>query len=803
MIKNYFKQAFKSVIGQGHQSVISALGLSVALSCSILILIYVQYEISYDKFHKDAKHICRIVTKNSAEFSYMGQDVFAVTPAALKDALVRNIPEVENSTKCRLYSHTLEYKSSLFTEKGFLYADPDFLKIFTFPVISGNPDEVLKEPFTLFITIEMAAKYFGNEDPVGKILKADNKYLFTVMGILENIPLNSHFDFDFLTGFETLYQIRGGKGKIETWSNFSYSTYVKLLDNVAPEDIKDKLNELSENSLPKEPLFTDMQWIAEPMVNIHLGGNANFEPGKNSDIRYLYLIISIGIFILLIACFNYMNMATARAYSRGREIGILKVAGSSRIDLILQFLAESVILSLGGLILAIGIILIILPDFSVFTERPLIFRMIFEFDTLIRVLVLTFMTGIFAGLYPAIHLATKSPLHLIREDFKNPDGNKSPVKLRNLFVILQYTISIVALICTFTVLQQLNFVKKTDIGFRKDNILTISLSDPAIRKSPEVLINELRKEPEIVDISTSAYLPNAITSAGFGTWEGLPSEATVTVFRNGLGTDFIDFYDLEIVSGRGFSKDYSSDSTESYIINQTAAKKIGPDDPIGKKFGFKGSDPGIIIGVVKDFHFQSLRLAMEPLALSLLGSEEFSKTSYISVRVSPGKISDARSSVEKTLKELSPNYLNPVSILSDEIEAMYSSDKKLSIIFIFATILAVILTCLGQYSISAYTAKSRTKEMVIRKVMGSLPSGIMGKLVLEMSGWILISILFAWPAAYLLMNKWLQNFAFHADIGAGIFLLSLVITLLISLIAISYHVVKLSRVNPAEMIRHE
>jgi len=803
MIKNYFKLAFKSIISQGHQSVISAIGLSVALSCSILILLYVQYELSYDKYHTNAKQICRIVTKNSAEFSYMGKDVFAVTPASLKDALVENIPEVENSTKCRLIGHTLEYNSSLFTERGFLYADPDFLKIFTFPVISGNPAEALKEPFTLFITKEMAAKYFGNEDPIGKTLQADNKYLFTVMGILENIPQNSHFDFDFLTGFETLYKMRGGKANVETWGNFSYSTYVKLLDNVAPEDILNKLKELADKSLPDEPLFKDMQWIPVPLVNIHLGGNTNFEPGRNSDIKYLYLIISIGIFILLIACFNYINMTTARAYNRGREIGILKVAGSSKTDLILQFITEAVFLSLGGLFLALGIICIILPAFSVFSERPLTFRMIFEFETLIKVFVLTFLTGLLAGIYPAIHLSSKSPLHLIREEFKNPGGGKRSGNLRNLFIILQYTISIVALICTLIVLHQLNFISNTDIGFRKDDILTISLKDPAIRKRPEVLINALREDPGIVDISTSAYLPYAITSAGFGTWEGLPSEANVTVFRNGLGTDFIDFYDLQIVSGRGFSKDFSADSTESFIINETAARKIGLDNPLGKKFGFEGSEPGKIIGVVKDFNFQSLRLSIEPLALSLIGSKEFPETSFISVRVSHGNISGTRSSMEKKLKELSPHYLNPVSILGDDIEAMYSSDKKLSTIFVFATILAVILTCLGQYSLSSYTTKSRTKEMVIRKVMGSQPSGIMGRLVLEMSGWIMISIIFAWPVAYILMNKWLQNFAFHINIGAGIFLLSLVITLIISVIAVSYHVVKLSRVNPAEMIRHE
>jgi putative ABC transport system permease protein len=800
MVKNYLKMALKSIKSQGQQSVISCIGLSVALSCSILILLYVQYELSYDKFHTRADRICRIVTKQSAEYSYMGKDIFAVTPASLKDALVKNIPEVENSTKCRFMAHTLEYNSSLFTENGFLYADTDFLKIFTYPVISGNPAEELKEPFTLFITSDMANKYFGKEDPIGRTIKADNKYLFTVRGVLENIPKNSHLDFDFLTGFGTLYKMRGGRERVETWTNFSYSTYVKLQDKVAPEDITGKLKELVKKSFPNEPLFKDIQLIPVPLVNIHLGGTINFDPGNNSDIRYLYLIISIGIFILLIACFNYINMATARAFSKGREIGILKVAGGSKADLVLQFITEAVLLSLGGLILAIGIIYFILPVFSAFAERPLTFRMIFEFDTLIKIFVLTFLTGILAGIYPAFHLSLKSPLCLIREDFKNM-GRRRSGKLRNLFVVLQYTISIVALISTFVVFRQLSFIRNNDIGFRKDNILTISLKDPVIRKRPEVLIKELRENSAIVDISISAYLPYSTTSAGLGTWEGKPPETNVTVFRNGLGTDFIDFYNLKIVLGRGFSKDFSADSTSSFIINQTAAKMIGLDNPVGKKLGFMGSEPGTIIGVVKDFNFQSLRLGIEPLALSLIGSKEFPETPYISVRVSPGSLSGTRSFIEKKLKELSPHYLNPVSILSDDIDAMYSSDRKLSTILVFASVLAVILTCLGQYSLSSYTTKSRMKEMVIRKVMGSQPSGIMAMLTRDMAKWILISLLFAWPIAYLLMTKWLQSFAFHINIGADVFILSLLVTLLISVIAISYHVIKLSKVNPAEMIR--
>ena len=379
--------------------------------------------------------------------------------------------------------------------------------------------------------------------------------IFTVRGVLKNIPDNSHLDFHFLTGFETLYSERGGKEKVETWTSSSYSTYIQLLDNVSPEDIGGKLKELAETQLPKEPFYKDIQWIPVPLGSIHLGGNLNFDPGNNSDIRYIYLIISIGVFILLIACFNYMNMATARGYNRGREIGILKVAGSSKSDLIFQLIIESVLISFGGLILALVIVFFILPVFNTFTERALTLKMIFEYSTMIKVLVLTLLTGLFAGIYPAVHLSQMSPLHLIKEEFKNLGGKRGSGKLRNLLVVLQYTISIVALICTFTVLNQLNFIKNTDIGFLRDNILTISLKDPAIRARPDVLINELLENPEIGDASISSNLPYSITSASFGTWEGKQEETNMTLFRIGTGNNFIDFYDLKIVSGREFSKD--------------------------------------------------------------------------------------------------------------------------------------------------------------------------------------------------------------------------------------------------------
>lgn len=803
MIKNYINLAFKSIIRQGSQSLISAIGLSVALSCGIIIFLYVQYELSYDNYHKNANRIFRIVAKQPGH-KYMGKTGYVVTAGPLKEALINDIPEIKYSTKCTLRSHILESNSSLFIENGFLYADTDFLKIFKFHVISGNPSEVLKEPFAIFITKEMAKKYFGDADPVGKIIMADNSSIFTVRGVLENIPVNSHFQFNFLTGFETLYSIRGGKEKVEKWGTNSFITYIELMDNVKPEDIKTKLADLCFKYIDKEKYQTPDQLIPEPLRTIHLSGNANFELGNNNDSRFLFLLSSIGVFILLIACFNYVNIATAKSFDRRRETGILKVTGCTRADLIFQLLTESVIISFGGLFLALAIVWILLPVFSDFTDSPLTYKMIFEFSRLAWIVLLTLFVGIFTGVYPAVHLSLSSPLHLIKMDLRKTGDRSKWGNLKNILIVLQYFISIVALVCTFIVWKQLSFIKSTDPGFVTDNILNVYLRDPAIRKNPEALINELKKNMNIVDFATSSDLPINMIANWSADWDGKTAEQNLNVFRGGIDDKFIHFYNLEIISGRSLSKEYSADSAKSIIINQSAARKLDWKDPVGKRLSFNNNtEHGSVVGVIRDFYFHSLHHPIEPLSLAGIGSNSFPLIRYLSIKVRPGSVSETRIHIEKTLKDFSPHYLNSVTILKDQFDKMYLSDKKLGSIFIFSTVLAVILTCLGQYSLSSYTTKTRTREMVIRKIMGSQFSEIMVLLITDMTKRIILSAFFAWPTSYYLMTKWLQNFAFHIKLTPGIFIFSLLTTILISLLAISFHVIKLSRVNPAAMIRNE
>ena len=741
------------------------------------------------------------MTKQSDEFSYMGKTMFVSTPGLLKESLARDIPEIEKSSKCYMQKHTLEYNSSLFPETGFLYADSDFFKIFTFRFLSGNPSEALKEPFSLFITEEMASKYFGKVDPVGKTIKADNNYIFTVKGILEDIPQNSHLTFDFLTGFETLYRIRG-RERVERWTDFSYITYILVSKNTTAEHVSDQVNKLPLRYLPQESVFKGMQWVIQPLKKIHLGGNANFEPVKNSDIRYVFLVASIGLFILLIACFNYMNMATTRFYSRGREIGIHKVAGSSRTMLVFQFLAESIMLALGGFLISLAVVWFILPLFADFTDRPLTYRMIFDFSVLARMLLLILITGIFAGIFPALRLSNFSPLKLMKEEYADPGGIGMKGFSKNALVVLQYVISIVALVATFTILRQLSFIKNADLGFSRKNILTISLNDPAIRNNPAVLISELGKNPDFNDIAASSDLPYSINSAGPGSWEGKPEGPELTVYRTGIDTGFIDLYKLKIVSGRGFSNEFSADAMNSCLINKTTAKTIGWDDPLGKKFGFDPENQMTIIGVVEDFNFHSLSLPMEPLVMFLIPCREFGQPRYISIRVISGDIAGSKSSVEKIMKDLSPHYLNPVSVLENKINEMYSSDRNLASIIFLSTIIAVILTCMGQYSLSFYTAKKRSREMALRKVNGAQSVTIMALMAEEVIKLIIAAVVIAGPVSYLVMKQWLQNFAFRVDLGIAVFIYSLLITIIISFAAIGWNVIKLARENPAEVIRH-
>ncbi len=802
MLLQYLKFSIRNIIKHRNQSAIHALGISLGLSCAIMIILYVQYELSYDRFHESAERIYRIAVTQPGNF-YQGSDVFLICPGTLKDALMLDIPEIEYATKFTMRSSVLKNGSKRFDESKFLFADPDFINIFTFPVVTGDLSAALNEPFSLFITREVADKYFGSEDPIGKVFKADNQYDYTVKGIIKEVPENSHFDFDFITGFESLYSIRGGRDRVDRWNSFSFATYVKLRNGANPDDVQRKLQSIVTNYLDEDN--EKMTLLLQPLLGIHLGGKFNFDIGRQSDKRYIYLLSSIGFFILLIAIFNYMNMATARSYSRCKEVGVRKVSGSSKRNLICQFVTESVFLSLVSLIISLFIIWLILPVFSRYVDRMLTFSMIFDFYTLKGVILVVFLSGLLAGLYPAFHLASFKPVNLIKGVFDTHSGKSKSNNLRNLLVIIQYIISVIALVATFTIFRQLNFIKQKDLGFNYENIVYVYVRDPSIRSDPETVINELTKNPDIKEITTSSNLPVTITSSHTAYWEGRSEDDDLTIYRAGIDHDFIDFYGLTMVGGRNFPTAYEADSLTRFIVNQKTAQVLGWDDPVGKRLAFnRGIEKGIVVGVVEDFHFQSLHLAIEPLAFnSNKGGDEFQSVRYFSIKVNPMKLSESINYIEKTFQNLSPDYLNSYSILDELIDRMYYDEHRLAKIFAYSTILAIILASFGLVGLSSFSTKNRNREMVIRKVFGSSPFGIMVLHSKEFSKYIFFSILFAWPVSYILMNKWLQNFSYRIDFEIMGYLFSLCAVILVSILSIGYNVLKAAYVNPAKLLRYD
>lgn len=800
----FLKYPVRSILREKSQSVLSTLGLAAAISCSILILLYNKYEISFDRFNKNFDSIARVRTKMAGDFSYMGNDFFAKTPGGLEAALEKDIPGIERATKLHITSHIVEYNKSLFNERGFLYADPDFLEIFTFPVISGDPEAIMNEPFAIFLTERVARKYFGSENPIGKTFRVNQEFTYTVRGLLRDIPDNSHLSFDFLAGLETYRRVRSnGDSRIEGWSDFDFYTYLQLSENITIDDINGSMQNLPGKYLDDKPQFKGLQWIAQPLKSIHLGGNANFEPGSNSDVKYLYLISSVGIFILLIAIFNYMNMIAAMSFSRVKEIGMKKVVGNSRAGIILQLVSESVLLSFAGFLLALLVVWFVLPYFADFTDRPLTFRMIFELATFSMIVGLVVIVGALSALSTGFRLSSCKPLDLIRGVFRSSGGQGRDSRVRSILVVLQYFISIVALVSTLTILRQLNFIRKKDIGFEKDNIINIFIRDPQIKSKPDILISELRKNLNISAVTASSHIPCSISSAGKGFWQGKPEDVNQIVYRMGIDTDFLDFYNLRIVDGRGYSMDFMSDTLDSYILNQTAARLMGSGSAVGKEFGFNPVSQGRVVGVISDFNFQSLNFPVEPLAIMLLGNSEFRTSDIISVKVNDGRLAEARLFVEDLLKELSPGYINSVSVLDDRIDNMYKNDRRLASMVLFATVLALVLTCLGQYSLSSFTTRKRTREMAIRKVNGAGRNTILRLLAGEVTKLIAIALLFASPLSFFLMSEWLQNFATRIKLGPLVFFMSGLLILLISLAVIGYSMIKLSRVNPAQQIRHE
>ncbi len=806
MFKNYLKIALRNLKKYKGFSFINIAGLAIGITCCLLILLLVREEISFDRFHEHNDQIYRVINQHPGQF-YMGTDYLAVTPAPLAPAMMAEFPEVVTATRIDSSDEVIiSYQNKRFYEDGFYWTDSHFFDVFSFPLLRGDQSKALSEPYSVIISERMAKKYFGDEDdPIGKTIALNNRYDFVVTGIMKDVPRNSHLQFDFLAPLITLSRIREREDFLEGWGNYSYYTYILLqkgyslgdLENKLPAFIEKYLGERFRQRRQRDPSYQASRFFLQPLKRIHLYSHLNFEITPNSDIRQIYLLSALALVTLLIACINYMNLATARSASRAKEVGMRKVVGAERRQLIRQFLGESILFCFIAVLLAAVLVELFLPAFNSLIGKSISFHFYHNWEFFIGLVCLALVVGIVSGSYPAFFLSTFRPVTVLKGGFKTETKGSF---LRKILVIFQFAASIILVISTAIIYGQIEYIRNKKLGFDREQVVVLPVEDRELRQNHEPLKNELLQNPAILGCTASTWLPNNIrTNVGDTTWDGMEEGTDLQVYLLEADHDFIDVFGIELVEGRNFSREFPADS-QAYILNETARRIFGWEKALGKRFGIgRKVGAGPVIGVVKDFHFLSLHQEMQPLAIHLTEN----RMSYLSVKISAENIPRIIGFLKEKWNKFSPNHPFDYFFLDDDFEKMYRSEMRLGKIFASFTALAVFIACLGLFGLASFTSEQRTKEIGVRKVLGASVSNIVILLSKEFSKWVCMASLIAWPVAYFFMSRWLQSFAYRTSMGVWMFLLATMLALFVAMATVSFKAVKAAIANPVDALRYE
>jgi putative ABC transport system permease protein len=789
MFKNYFTVALRNLKKQKFYSFINIAGLSIGIACCILILLFVQDELSFDTFHTQSGSIYRILT----EFDSDGQRVL-IAPTALPLAPVLRIDIPEVTTIARIsckFSYLIGREDTCFYE-DIIYADPDFLKIFSFPLLAGNTESVLSDPNSIVISEKMALKYFGDSDPVGRILTIQNTQDYTVTGVLRNLPRNSHLSFDFLASFAAI----DNTPRATEWDHFSNDyTYLLLPDNAGPAALEEKFTAAVKKHLPADDA-DDYSFQLQPLKDIHFS-SLRADVARTSEKSYIYIYAAIGIFILLIACINFMNLSTARSSRRAKEVGLRKVVGARRSQLIRQFFTESISTAFLSLFLASVIVELFLSRINTFIRKDLTFDPFGDAGLLAGLLGLTLLVGIVAGSHPALYLSSFQPAGILK---KTPLYKSNKLSFRTVTVVFQFTISILLFVGTMTVYNQLNFMNNKELGFRADQVLVFPIEGSPIGDNPETFKTDILKNPSVVAATASSGTPASgrgirMSFLPEGLDEGNEKDLKV-IFTD---IDFLETYGLTLAAGRDFSRTISTDASQAVIINETAVKELNWESPLGKTFKGDQDELLTVVGVVKDFFYDSMRSRIEPTLISLHRPGR----DFISVRIHPENTASALAFLEKTWKRYAPR--NPIAsfFIDEEFESWYSFERRLGTIFTVCAVLAVFISCLGILGLASFAAEQRSKEIGIRKILGASVSGVVGLLSKEFLKLIVIANLIAWPVSYFLMSRWLSTFPYRGRMGIWMFALSASIALVVTLLTVSFQSIKAALANPVDSLHYE
>lgn len=799
MFINYLKTAFRNLLRNKVYSLINISGLAIGIAACLLIFLYIITEFSYDKFHEKADRIYRVAINGEISGSFFN---VAVSSAAMAEPIVRDFPEVVDAVRLNDVSQTVyfTYNDKKYFEEGMIYADSSFFDIFSYDVLNGDLKTALNEPYSLVLTEEIARKYFGKENPIGKIIKLNDKQNYKVTAVIADPPQNAHFHFKIVSSFSTLYK-EHGKENYESWGSLSLLTYILLADGASPEDFEKKLPAFFLKYMEDlQTLDVKFEAFLQPITSIHLHSNLMAEAEANSSMSYIYTFSAIAIFILLIACINYMNLTTARSIKRAREVGLRKVVGALKKQLIFQFICESIILSLIGFIIALILVEAALPVFNDLTGQEFGLNLLSKWYFILGMIGMVLFVGFIAGSYPAFYLSSFQPIKVIKGSLSKSSGKSS---LRNILVIIQFTVSIILIICTGVVYSQLQYIKSKKLGFDKEHIVVLPLRGERLRNKIEVIKSELLNLSCVDKVTASkSILGREIDGTGYIP-EGFDENSPWIIFTNSVDHDYVETMGMKLIKGRVFSKEFGTD-TASIIINKTLMKKLGWEDPLGKKIiSFRETIeiPLTIIGVIDDFHFQSLHDAVEPSLLSFNPSA----MRFLSVKLHPGNINSTLETLRAKWNELESSFPFDYFFLDQDLDRLYRADKRMGEIFIYFTIIAIFVACLGLFGLASYSAEQKTKEIGIRKAIGSSVSGIAFMLTKQFVKWILIANIIAWPVAYYYMDKWLDNFAYNIELSDfwWLFVASAVISFIIAVLTVVSQALRAATSNPVEALKYE
>lgn len=804
MFKNYLKIALRNLTRHKGFNFINIAGLAVGMACCLFILLYVRDELSFDQFHQNADRIYRVTREIQSE----NRQVFraAVSIAPLGPTLMKDEPSVEQAVRIRKFEHYVSREANRFYEDKFFYADNGFFELFTFPLLKGDPTTALAEPYSVVITDEIAQKYFGAEEPLGQTLAVNDTVQFKVTGVLASIPSQSHFTFDFLASFETLFS----ENQINTarqyfWWSFNTYTYVLLKENASQAALADQLYHFGDKYIAdlQERFGSAQRFYLQPLNEIYLHSNLAWEFGQTGNIIYIYVFLIIAVLVLIIACINFINLSTARSVHRGREIGMRKTLGAYRGQLARQLLAESLLSAFIAMVFAVLLMEFFLPFFNTLSGKSLALNLFNDLTVLLSLAGIVLIAGLIAGSYPAFVLSGFKPILALGTSVAR--GMQS-VQLRKILVIFQFAASIILIIATLVVSNQLAFMREQNLGFDKEQMIVIPIRNNAdIRGRFEAIKSEFLKTPAVKGAASSSTVPAREIPSIVYRPEGAKENETQSINTMVVDYDFLATYNVQLAAGRAFSRDFATDAQEGFVINEAAVKNLDwgeADDAIGKQFtwGWPGKE-GRIIGVVKDFHYNSLHKLVEPLVMHI----QPSWLQYLSLKVESGQIDRVLSELETTWQRLVPNRPFDYFFLDENFDRQYRSEEKLSGLFMVFAGLAIFVACLGLFSLAALIAEQRTKEVGVRKVFGATVANLIALLSKDFLKLVAIAAVIAWPLAGLVLNRWLQDFAYRIPLEQNwwVFALAGVLALAIALLTVSTQAIRAALANPVEALRYE